>query len=93
MYLGTLTYIITTTIMVMHSLSKTSTQHCYNKNYKTLIGVYMTLSLQKVIRSSEMDMETMPHAMYITGNRDAVTKINHVPYQTIEYDDKGMFQA
>ena len=35
----------------------------------------------------------MPHAMYFTGNTDAVTKINHVPYQTIEYDDKGMFQV
>ena len=40
-----------------------------------------------------MDIETMPHAMYFTENRDAVTEINHVPYQTIEYDDKGMFQA
>ena len=43
--------------------------------------------------SSEMDMETMPHAMYFSGSIEAVTKINHVPYQTIEYDDKGMFQA
>ena len=43
--------------------------------------------------SSEMDAETMPHAMYFSGSIEAVTKINHVPYQTIEYDDKGMFQA
>ena len=43
--------------------------------------------------SSEMDIETMPHAMYFSGSIKAVTKINHVPYQTIEYDDKGMFQA
>ena len=43
--------------------------------------------------SSEMDIETMPHAMYFSGSIGAVTKINHVPYQTIEYDDKGMFQA
>ena len=28
-------------IMVMHSLSKTNIQHYYNRNYKTLIGVYM----------------------------------------------------
>ena len=35
----------------------------------------------------------MPHAMYFPGSIQAVTKINHVPYQTIEYDDKGMFQA
>ena len=43
--------------------------------------------------SSEMDVETMPHAMYFSDSIEAVTKINHVPYQTIEYDDKGMFQA
>ena len=43
--------------------------------------------------SSEMDIETMPHAMYFSGSIKAVTKINHVPYQTIEYDDKGTFQA
>ena len=42
--------------------------------------------------SSEMDVETMPHAMYFSGSIEAVTKINHVPYQTIECDDKGMFQ-
>ena len=39
-----------------------------------------------------MDIETMPHAMYFSGNKETVTKINHVPYQTI-HDDKGMFQA
>ena len=33
----------------------------------------------------------MPHAMYITSDIDTVTKINHVPYQTIVYNDKGMF--
>ena len=43
--------------------------------------------------STEMDIETMPHAMYFSGNIEAVTKINHVPYQTIIYDDRGMFQA
>ena len=43
--------------------------------------------------SSEMDIKTMPKAMYFSGSIKAVTKINHVPYQTIEYDDKGMFQA
>ena len=40
-----------------------------------------------------MDIETMPHAMYFSGSIEAFTKINHVPYQTIEYDDKGMFQV
>ena len=40
-----------------------------------------------------MDIETMPHALYFTGDSDTVTKINHVPYQTVEYDDNGMFTA
>ena len=40
-----------------------------------------------------MDIETMPHAMYLTGDLDTITKINHVPYQTIEYNDNGMFKA
>ena len=39
----------------------------------------------------DMDIETMPHAMYFTGDSDTVTKINHVLYQTIEYNDNGMF--
>ena len=38
-----------------------------------------------------MDMETMPHAMYFIGDPNTVTKINQVPYQTIEYNDNGMF--
>ena len=42
---------------------------------------------------SEMDIETMPHAMYLSGNKETITKINQVPYQVIDYDDKGMFQA
>ena len=43
--------------------------------------------------SSEIDIETMPHAMYFSGNKETTTKINQVPYQVIDYDDKGMFQA
>ena len=31
--------------------------------------------------------------MYFSGNTHTVTKINHVPYQTIQYDDKGMFSV
>ena len=38
-----------------------------------------------------LTIETMPHAMYFTGDLDTFTKINHVPYQTIEYNDNGMF--
>ena len=40
-----------------------------------------------------MDIETMPPPMYFSGNTHTVTKINHVPHQTIQYDDKGMFPA
>ena len=43
--------------------------------------------------SSDMDIETMPHAMYFDGNASTVTKINHIPYQIIQYNDKGMFLA
>ena len=43
--------------------------------------------------SSEMEVETMPHAMYFSGSKETIAKINQVPYQIIEYDDKGMFQA
>ena len=43
--------------------------------------------------SKDMDIETMPHVMYFTGNSDTVTKINQVPYQTIEYNENGMFTA
>ena len=30
--------------------------------------------------SSEMDVETMPHAMYFSGNKETIAKINQVPY-------------
>ena len=40
-----------------------------------------------------MDIETMPHMMYFTGNSDTVTKINQIPYQTIQYNENGMFTA
>ena len=43
--------------------------------------------------SSVMDIETMPHAMYFSGNKETITKIYQVSYQVIDYDDKGMFQA
>ena len=31
--------------------------------------------------------------MYFSGNEETFAKINQVPYQIIEYDNKGMFQA
>ena len=30
---------------------------------------------------------------YFYSNKETITKINQVPYQVIDYDDKGMFQA
>ena len=42
---------------------------------------------------TEIDIETMPHVMYFSGNVETVTKIYHVPYQTVQYGDKGMFPA
>ena len=56
--------------------------------YWNLHDPIMTKSYQI---SKDMDIETMPHAMYFTGDLDTITKINHVPYQTIEYNDNGMF--
>ena len=41
--------------------------------------------------SKDMDIETMPHTMYFTGNSDTETKINQIPYQTIQYNENGMF--
>ena len=77
-----------TTILTIKTLlhSQINTWHYYNKNYKIHIGVYTTQ-----LQLKDMDIETMPHAMYFTGNTDTVTKINHVPYQTIVYNEKGMF--
>ena len=43
--------------------------------------------------SKDMDIQTMPHAMYFTGNTDTVTKCNIIPYQTIVYNENSMFTA
>ena len=51
------------------------------------------ITTQSYQMSSEMDIKTMPHAMYFSGNKEIIAKINQAPYQVIEYDDKGMFQA
>ena len=34
----------------------------------------------------------LPHAMYFSDDKETIAKSNQVPYQKIEYDDKGMFQ-
>ena len=56
--------------------------------YWNLHDPIMTKSYQI---SKDMDIETMPHMMYFTGNSDTVTKINQIPYQTIQYNENGMF--
>ena len=56
--------------------------------YWNLHDPIMTKSYQL---SKDMDIETMPYAMYFTGDLNTVTKINHILYQTIEYNDNGMF--
>ena len=58
--------------------------------YWNLHNPIMTKSYQI---SKDMDIETMPHTMYFTDDLDTVTKINHILYQTIEYNDNGMFTA
>ena len=76
----------------MHLVTKINIQHHYNKRYKTPIGAYIhPITTKSYQISSNMDIETMPHTMYFDGNVTTVTKINHVPYQTIKYNDKGMF--
>ena len=58
--------------------------------YWNLHDPIMTKSYQI---SKDMDIETMPHAMYFTGDLDTVTTINHIPYQTIVHNDNSMFTA
>ena len=80
-----------------------------NQDSLTFTGKYTTLLKQELQNpywslhdpvttksyqiSKDMNSETMPHATYFTGNTDTVTKINHVPYQTIVYNENGMFTA
>ena len=49
------------------------------------------LQLKVTKFQKDMDTETMPHAMYFTGNMDTITKINHILYQTIVYNENSMF--
>ena len=88
-------YSIMILIMVMHSFTKTNKctallQQELQNPYWCLHDPVTTKSYQI---STDMDIETMPHTMYFSGNTHTVTKINHVPYQTIQYNDKGMFPA
>ena len=60
---------------------KDNTQLYYSRSYKISIGVYMTPVTTKSYQiSSDVDIETMLHAMYLSSNTNTVTKVNHVPY-------------
>ena len=69
----------------MHSLLKINIQHYW--------CLHDPITTKSYLKSSEMKTETMPHAMYFSGNKETIAKINQVPYQVMEYDNKGMFQA
>ena len=64
MSLVILTYNTMTSIMVMYSLSKISTQHYYNRNYKTRAGVYTTPSQPKVIKYLQKWMLRQCHNVF-----------------------------
>ena len=68
----------------------------YKDKYTTLLQnpywcLHDLLTTKSYQISTEMDIETMPHVMYFSGNTATVTKINHVSHQAVQYDDKGMF--
>ena len=88
--------------MGIHSQSKHKYRNVFGDSdiqyfNKTSIIVIHSLSNPITTKSyqisSEMDVETMPHAMYFSDNKETIAKINQVPYQIIEYDNKGMFQV
>ena len=74
------TYNIMISTTKVYSQLRTNIQHYYNKNYKTHIGTNLhgPITTKSYQISKDMDIETMPHVMYFTGNSDTVTKINQV---------------
>ena len=75
--------------------------HLFTKKYTALLQelqnpywcLHDPITTKHYQISSDMDIKTLPHAMYFSGKTSTVTKINHIPYQTIQYNDKGMFPA
>ena len=84
------TYSITNLTTKIYLQSRTNTQQLLQQElqnpYWNLHDPITTKSYQI---SKDMDIETMPHTMYFTGNSDTVTKINQIPYQTIQYYENG----
>ena len=87
------TYSIMILIMVMHLFTKTNIALLHQELQNRYWCLHDPITTQSYQISSDMDIETMPHAMYFDGNASTVTKINQVSYQTIQYNDKGMFPA
>ena len=90
------TYSITILIMVMHL------HFTYKDKYTALLQqelqnpywcLHDSVTTKSYQISTEIYIETIPHVMYFSGNAEIVTKINYVPYQTVQYDEKGMFPA
>ena len=80
-------------IMVMHSFTKTNTVSLHQELQNPYWCLHDPITTQSYQISSDMNIETMLHAIYFDGNVSTVTKINQVPYQTIQYNDKGMSPA
>ena len=76
-----------------HLHSQINTPHYYNKNYKIHIGVYMTQLQLKVTKFQKIWTLRLCHMQCTSPAIQTVTKINHVPYQTIAYNENGMFTA
>ena len=68
-------------------------RYYYNKNYKIHIGVYMTQLQLQVTKFQKTWTLRLCHTQCISPAIQTVTKINHVPYQTIVYNENGMFTA
>ena len=76
----------------MHSISDKYTTLLQQELQNPYWCLHDSIMMKSDQISTEMDIETTPHAMYFSGNIETVIKINHVPYQTIVHDDRGMFQ-
>ena len=78
----------------LHSHSQINTWHYYNMNYKTHIGVYTNQLQIKATKFQKTCTLRLCHMQCISpATQTQTTKINQVPYQTIVYNENGMFTA
>ena len=73
-----------------HLHSQINTPHYY-KNYKIHIGAYTTQLQLKIIKFQKIWTLRLCHMQCSSPAIQTVTKINHIPYQTIVYNENGMF--